>query len=112
MNFRGKPPYNALDDSQKEIRLITITGESNGSLTCGLHVVSLQAADVPPFTALSYVWGHDPPTKKIVLNGADLAITPSLNSALHSIRAHWQKAFPERHPSTFRFWVSQGPNCP
>ena len=96
--------YQPLDASCKEIRLLTITGESRGKITCRLHTVSL-ADGIPRFTALSYVWGSPTPNTSIWVNGAELSITMNLADALKSVTSHWQASFPDSDPADFRLWV-------
>ncbi|KAK0712044.1 heterokaryon incompatibility protein-domain-containing protein [Lasiosphaeris hirsuta] len=96
--------YQPLDASCKEIRLLKITGESQGMITCRLHTVSL-ADGIPRFTALSYVWGSPTPNTSILVNGAELSITMNLADALKSVTSHWQASFPGSDPADFWLWV-------
>jgi hypothetical protein len=48
--------------------------------------VSIDSEDLPPYTALSYVWGARGPNKyKISIHGSILEITPNLHGALRTI---------------------------
>ncbi|KAK0663517.1 heterokaryon incompatibility protein-domain-containing protein [Cercophora samala] len=96
--------YQPLDSSRNEIRLLSITGEVEGRLTCHLETVSL-TENTPSFTALSYVWGHLQLTDGIILEGIKVSITSSLNAALKSVTRHWQAEFRDRDPATLRLWA-------
>ena len=100
--FRASP-YEPLDESQSEIRLLEILDVSGKTVVCQLHTVSLSSA--PIFTALSYVWGDPKVTERISLNGKSIAVSINLVPALRSVENHWQKEFPDRDRSTFRLWV-------
>ncbi|KAM0425842.1 hypothetical protein ACHAPT_008780 [Fusarium lateritium] len=54
------------------------------------------SVDDEGYTALSYVWGNDPPIKTIKVNGRDMMIRKNLDSAIRYIRE-------ERQP--LRLWV-------
>lgn len=52
---------------------------------CGrLEVINLETA--PPYEALSYTWGKDPPCNYIWIQGNPLPIQPNLEGALHALR--------------------------
>ena len=84
--------------SGNQIRVLHIQPSSKGSrrLECELKLVSLD--DAPVYEALSYVWGVDPPSIKIVCNGQRLKIRPELSYALvrlrlkHTTRIVWADA--------------------
>jgi len=84
--------------SGNQIRVLHIQPSSKGSrrLECELKLISLD--DAPVYEALSYVWGVDPPSIKIVCNGQRLKIRPELSYALvrlrlkHTTRIIWADA--------------------
>lgn len=49
-----------------------------------LEIIDLKAA--PPYEALSYTWGKDPPNNYIWINNEPLPIQPNLEGALHAVR--------------------------
>jgi hypothetical protein len=87
--------YTALDSSKRQIRIIRLTHEPavNSTTTSAANVVvpdltldfRLEVAsldDRPAYTALSYVWGTDPPRNEITIDGASFLVTQSLHTAL------------------------------
>ena len=78
------PIYQKLPSS-KSVRLLSIdAAEPGGILSCTLHVVELTS--VPPYTALSYVWGKPEPRTPIFCNGLQTTVTSNLGAALHKLR--------------------------
>lgn len=82
-------PYQPLDDSQSEIRLITILPEDlNDEIKCSIHHASLMTC--PSYHALSYVWGdgssgHHQKTT-LQLDGVEISATKNLLDALRQLR--------------------------
>jgi hypothetical protein len=64
-----KHKYALLDESRREIRLLTVLPSRNDSdpISCLLNVVSLN--DEPRYSALSYVWGSLDSEEGITVNG-------------------------------------------
>ncbi|KAH7094694.1 heterokaryon incompatibility protein-domain-containing protein [Paraphoma chrysanthemicola] len=91
-------PAKSTDDIR--IRLVELQPSHGQDLTAPLHSrifwTSLSAS--PAFEALSYVWGSDPPSRAIYIDGEVASITPSLEVALQHIRH-------ESQPVTI--WVDQ-----
>jgi hypothetical protein len=78
--------YSPLDTKKREIRVLTIDGQTReGSLVaCSLNTVSLD--NQPNFTALSYCWGAPEPKGDILVNGVAWRVTPNLAAALQHSR--------------------------
>ncbi|KAF4449597.1 hypothetical protein F53441_7164 [Fusarium austroafricanum] len=93
--------YTPLDRSRQEIRLIEII--SIEPIICHLITVSLD--DNPTFSAISYLWGDAENTERVIVNGIEQAITPSLANALEYVPHHWKREFPQREPSSCRLWA-------
>lgn len=75
--------YHALKEN--EIRLLEVLpGEPDDAVTARLCQVSLD--DLPGFEALSYSWGTDEPTRKMVIDGKSFSIRPNLEDALRMFR--------------------------
>ena len=75
--------YRPLDESQQQIRLITIHAAEASSydgseavVTCTLETVALRHAN--PFYALSYVWGLSTPAGPISVNGQTIHVRRNL----------------------------------
>lgn len=77
-----------------EIRILEIEpGTFNADIKCRMRA---WPANGEGYTALSYVWGNDPPTKSISVNGKRVTIRKNLDSAIRYIRE-------ENEP--LRLWV-------
>ncbi|OJJ75593.1 hypothetical protein ASPBRDRAFT_37887 [Aspergillus brasiliensis CBS 101740] len=77
--------YQKLDDSERQIRLVTIEpGEWTNDIQCTLEHTSL--ANAKPYETLSYVWGDPTVTKGIIVNGRTFEATVNLESALRHLR--------------------------
>jgi hypothetical protein len=82
-------PYQPLDSSRNEIRLLRISNpvEVDGQVNCALEHVSLDSD--PAYEALSYTWadskGDSRPTESIIINGYPVAITRNLDLAIRNI---------------------------
>jgi hypothetical protein len=69
--------------SSNKIRLLEIFDESEGKpISCALHVASQDDT----YVALSYMWGDEPPTRSITLNGQPFSIRQNLWDFLHQRR--------------------------
>jgi len=80
--------YSPLDASKREFRLIRVKkGVFRADFVdCDLLTFTLDDS-TPPYTALSYCWGTDPPDRRILCNGAIFPARPSLEGALKRFRA-------------------------
>ena len=62
------------------IRLIRLNGLQHGHISCTVHNATLENSS---YVALSYVWGAEAPSFKILLNGKIVWIRPNLWQFLH-----------------------------
>jgi hypothetical protein len=84
-----------LNSDRREIRLLSLEdGKADDPLICSLWTVSVD--NEPQFNALSYAWGNEEKNASIAINGIEVLVTTSVESALRSIRAHDTVASPIR----------------
>ncbi|KAH7327547.1 heterokaryon incompatibility protein-domain-containing protein, partial [Rhexocercosporidium sp. MPI-PUGE-AT-0058] len=77
--------YQPLSNDRKQIRLIKLLpGERGDFIRCEILAVRLDA--VPPYEALSYVWGDPTQTVKICVHHRVFEVTKNLYSALLRLR--------------------------
>lgn len=78
--------YRSLDQSQRQIRLVTIlpSEDDEGQVACQLETVSLD--DDPEYAALSYVWGDATITTDILVNDIPFSATTNLVAGLLQFR--------------------------
>ncbi|OOF98715.1 hypothetical protein ASPCADRAFT_162381 [Aspergillus carbonarius ITEM 5010] len=83
--------YDTLSPEEQEIRLLCIhpSRNSKSPVQCSLKTVSLRQR--PKYEALSYVWGTDHATEKILLEGNEFYVTPNLAKALYRLRRAYRK---------------------
>ena len=75
----------------RNIRLLQLTaGSGNASLECRLIEASIDK--IPPYEALSYVWGDASITEPIVCNGEIIQVTTNLANALRKVRSGISKS--------------------
>ena len=104
----SQAPYQPLDASRSEIRLLEILSpDDTGLIICRLRTVSL--LESPPFAALSYVWGDPSITEDIELDGITIAVTINLASALRHVHRQWAEVWREAWPSKTAELLSYGP---
>ena len=72
----SNPPYQPLDDTSRNIRLIRLRSGPRQQPQCDMSVFEL--ADAPPFNALSYTWGPILPTYDIPVNDGTLPVRKGL----------------------------------
>lgn len=84
----GKCPLDLTSDS---IRLISIDSQlsSDGLLCCSL--ITVKFAQRPRYEALSYRWGDDTKTWKILVDDTEFRVTENLYDALEYMRQHPRK---------------------
>jgi hypothetical protein len=92
--------YSILEKDRKEIRLLTIlprgqnalksAQNNNGLVSCTLTVVSLN--DLPPYTALSYVWGDTSYKKQMLVDESVIEITANLEDAIRHFQQELEPA--------------------
>ncbi|KAN0120202.1 Heterokaryon incompatibility protein (HET) domain containing protein [Hyaloscypha variabilis] len=71
--------------SQSSIRLITLhPGDFNDPIRCTLEVFEL--ASVPPYEAISYVWGDPTPRNRLRCNGRRYLVGDNLYDAIRNVR--------------------------
>ncbi|RYO75509.1 hypothetical protein DL764_010392 [Monosporascus ibericus] len=80
--------YEPLDESRREIRLVTILPSENEDqpVACRLETASL--TDKLEYVAMSYVWGDPSVTKDIVVNGTVFPVTTNLEAGLWHFRKY------------------------
>ena len=79
--------YTPLENSASDLRLIRIEpGTEHEDLKCGLYTFKDYPWYIPPYRALSYVWGDVGRKVSIYLNGNNVMITENLERALRSLR--------------------------
>jgi hypothetical protein len=84
-------PYQALDSSQAEIRVIRMSSQATDAdntespISITLHTVSLDDPRLK-YHALSYVWGDSSDTVTIMVDGIPFSATANLATALQSFR--------------------------
>ncbi|KAJ4382504.1 hypothetical protein N0V85_008573 [Neurospora sp. IMI 360204] len=116
-----KSPHKPLDSTTQEIRLLTfdITQKAPPESNSGSPIISLflshvplsapsSSAPLPPFQALSCVWGipdPDEPLPTILLDGVPMTVTPNLHSALCFLLSQQQQ--PEDNDFKTSFWIVQ-----
>ncbi|KAK3635155.1 hypothetical protein LTR22_019296 [Elasticomyces elasticus] len=81
----GTIKYTALEPEKRQIRLLTVELNENEEIACHLCVISLD--DGLEYTALSYVWGTEEPTRRtcIWVNGDPFWIRPNLYNYLQLV---------------------------
>jgi hypothetical protein len=71
--------------SQSSIRLVTLQpGDFNDPIRCTLEVFEL--ASLPPYEAISYVWGDPTPRHRIRCNGRPYLIGNNVNDVIRNVR--------------------------
>lgn len=70
-------------DPTRQIRLLHLSSTKEHSITCRLHVVSVN--DPPPYEALSYVWGSAEDLQVLTVDGHAFRVTQNLYAALEHL---------------------------
>lgn len=79
-------PGGKLDATNLEIRVLwLLPGSYADIMSCRVEVVSLMD-DIPPYIALSYVWGDQSCLQCMILNDVEFFITKQLEAALRHFR--------------------------
>ncbi|KAE9363379.1 hypothetical protein N431DRAFT_550973 [Stipitochalara longipes BDJ] len=76
--------YEPLPQGNSIRYLILLPGDGDDPLVCSLHAGSIE--DVPPFEAISYVWGSKERNHAIFCSLFSIAITANLRDALKGVR--------------------------
>lgn len=73
----AKHQYRPLLDTPKAIRVLRVHKQAteDSLIDCSLHDASIPTTE---YIALSYVWGTDLPTYKILLDGVEYFVRPNL----------------------------------
>jgi hypothetical protein len=87
--------------SESSFRLLALQpGQGDGAIVCELHDFDLYHHPllqalwyIPPFEAISYVWGTNLPVHEIRCNGQTLRITENLRAALCAVRRSDRKIY-------------------
>jgi hypothetical protein len=103
MDDRDDSIYDALNSEEREIRVLEFVPSWTGEIRCRLHTVSLKSG--PRFSALSYVWGDQNVTERIIVNGKYIRVTTNLAAALRRFKANWNMVFPRRDEMELRLWA-------
>jgi hypothetical protein len=84
--------YRRLDKTKREIRICDLhfSSEISAPLICSLRIVSLDK--VGRFVSFSYVWGQEPSTETITINGFQHQIRPNLATGLRRFRANYYQS--------------------
>ena len=79
--------YQPLNFDKPEIRILKLAAAADKGLGifCSLETVSLD--DEVNYEALSYVWGTEPPSHQIHINGQAFSVRPNLHMALQRLRS-------------------------
>ena len=88
--------YEILDVSQREIRLLHIEADHDGHTQC--HLKRHKLDSLPPYRALSYMWGPDQPLTIINVEGCAFQIRQNLYAFL--------ELYKRRHLSEY-IWIDQ-----
>jgi hypothetical protein len=83
--------HDPIDQTLQEIRLISVTPETDGPLRCSVKHVNLKSNPTPEYRALSYIWGPPSPTQKIQVNGNSFVVRQNLYDFLHAFRERLYK---------------------
>lgn len=75
-------------DPERQIRVLRVQPSSDANVTvrATLYAVSLDGPTVPVYNALSYCWGDPRNRNNIIVDGATVSVTFSLESALRRLR--------------------------
>jgi hypothetical protein len=85
----GQFPYQPLDTSKLEIRVITLyPGSRTTPINCSLtHITTNSKSTKPIYKALSYTWGTAEGPKTIALDGMQVQVRENLWQALYHLRS-------------------------
>ena len=76
--------YQPLEFWKHQLRLLKVTRDHNGPVRCSLCTLSLSTA--PVYSALSYTWGPELPSAKILVDGKTFKVRQNLFQFLQGIR--------------------------
>lgn len=78
--------YEPLDSKLDCTRFVEIEPSTDDGAKISCKLLHVSFGQRPNFVALSYMWGESKAQKKILLNGAEFAVTQNLMDALHHLR--------------------------
>lgn len=80
--------YSTLPDSKKVVRIcdLSLASDLSAPLEASLRIVSIEQMGI--YIAFSYVWGEEPVTEDILINGIHHLIRPNLAAGLRALRAY------------------------
>lgn len=85
--------YASLNSSSRQFRLLRLIESTPDCPQCELKTFSLSEDDLPPWKALSYRWGEDPPELSVKLDGCTILVRRSLHTFLQQMviekRCNW-----------------------
>lgn len=83
-------PYQYSELAPDELRLLKpiFNNEADGNGTIHFDVLTTFRANAPAYTALSYTWGTEKPTKIIYLDGYKFNVRPNLWTCLRHLTQH------------------------
>lgn len=102
---RDRWSYEPLDATKQQIRLLSLDTSSYGELDpvrCSVRIFDLETA--PPFTCLSYVWGPETPTQKVMIGDHICTIRQNLHDFLKVFRRLQSST---GHDSDQFLWIDQ-----
>ena len=85
-------PYEPLDPDRHEFRLLQIKDFNFPTVECVIRHVTLDST--PDYTALSYVWGNNPNSESIIINGHSVNINQDLERTLLTLRDFQRRTRP------------------
>lgn len=80
------PPYNELDKSKKEIRLLVLEPGSADPIQCTFRQAFLTEDDKLGYETISYIWGHRIHDGKVTVGDTVLSIPISAERELRRVR--------------------------
>ena len=79
-------PYDPLQSSRQEIRLITLQPSKNDCTPLHLHIETATLHNAGGYSCLSYAWGPPTPTRSVEIDGYPFGLGENLYSALEGLR--------------------------
>lgn len=100
--------YSPLKDG--EIRVLDLLhGQQSDPIECTLRVVDVN--NYTDYTAISYVWGTEPWSRTIRVDGTTMPISPNLGAALLQIRLS-SNSIPDQEDDFYSMFEAERTNCP
>lgn len=83
--------YSKLEDPRRNFRLLRLIPHSRPLEPILAEVITTSYGDAPRYTVLSYCWGSTKRSERVMLSGAYIDITESLNLALRELLRYGDK---------------------